>query len=148
MADDKKNPTLEQEIEDAAAETIPVMPLNELIARRIEGLAYRVRMGQVIAFDLAWNLGAYSETPHKLCGVMITRAEEIQDEMFDLADVSDTVEKVQRDINKVLQTPKIEVEDRTLVDVIVTPEIEAPASDDDDEDFHLIPDDSDDGEDE
>jgi Ran GTPase-activating protein (RanGAP) involved in mRNA processing and transport len=139
MSDETKNGKTGPE-QDEDQGTIVAIPLNELIARRIEGLAYRVRMGQIAAFDLAWNMGDYRKEPHKLHGIMIMQAAEINEEMFDLYEEEDTPEKVQRAISEVLKTPVIEVEDRSVVDTVVENEIRPPDGEED-EDFHIIPDD-------
>lgn len=122
------------------------VPINEFIAAKLEVLAERVRQGEVTGFDLAWNLGKLTETPHKFAGVMLTNAYRMDDYLMPSFEPEESVEKIQRDINKVLATPVIEVEDRTVSQNVVLTDPEIPSEDEEIEDFHIIDDDTTDGE--
>lgn len=121
--------------------------LSELMARKLEGLAYRVRMGQVIAFDLAWNVGQSRQDPTRFFGMVLLQAHNSDDIIDCLEEAPDeSPEQIQRDVNKLLETQGIEVEDHTAVtgEIVVndTDVAQAPSQEasepEEDEDFHVI----------
>ncbi len=109
------------------------IPITELIARKLEGLARRIRDGEVRGFTLQWNMDQATQMPHLLCGPMIVHAH-MADDYVDCLDNNneDTAESLQDEIDGLIKGTGIAVEDLSeITHEIVDAEFEvAPMPDD------------------
>jgi len=118
--------------------------LSELMARKLEGLAQRVRDRAVIGFDLCWNLNQARQHPTLLVGVMLMQAHNADDfiDCLHYGDKQETPEAIQREVNQILESDKIQVEDHMAAENLITDDTipgalpEDPT--DEDDDYHVL----------